>query len=66
MGWLPKTINTDGLDLTADQLQQLLSVDQEEMRHELDDAQSFLAQFGDRLPQAITSELEDTRKRLET
>jgi phosphoenolpyruvate carboxykinase (GTP) len=66
MGWLPKTINTEGLDLSTDQLQQLLSVDQEEMLHELDDAQSFLAQFGDRLPQAITSELEDTRNRLET
>jgi phosphoenolpyruvate carboxykinase (GTP) len=66
IGWLPKSLNTRGLDLSEDTVNQLLKVDPELLGAELDDAQIFLAQFGDRLPETITRELLNTRKRLET
>jgi len=66
IGWLPKTLNTEGLDLSEDEVNQLLHVDPAQLGVELDDAETFLQQFGDRLPETIIRELENTRKRLET
>jgi len=66
IGWLPKTVNRTGLDLTDSQMSQLLSVDHDAIARELDDAEAFLSQFGQRLPAAIAHELEATRSRLKT
>lgn len=66
IGWLPKSVNRQGLNLSDEQMNQLLSVDHEAIAHELDDAEAFLSKFGERLPAAITHELEATRNRLET
>lgn len=64
IGWLPKTVNRAGLDLTDQQMAQLLSVDHDALARELDDAEVFLSKFGERLPEGITAELEATRSRL--
>jgi phosphoenolpyruvate carboxykinase (GTP) len=64
IGWLPKSLNREGLDISDQQMNQLLSVDHDAIAHELDDAEAFLAQFGPRLPAALGLELEATRDRL--
>jgi phosphoenolpyruvate carboxykinase (GTP) len=64
LGWLPKSLNTEGLDLSEDALRSLLQVSPELISTDLDDAEEFLAQFGDRLPQEILHELHATRERL--
>ena len=64
IGLLPKSLNTEGLDLSEEALRSLLRVSPELVSADLDDAQEFLAQFGDRLPEEILGELRATRERL--
>ena len=64
IGWLPKSLNTDGLDLTDAAQESLFSVDPSLIRADLDDAEQFLQGFGDRLPERILRELRATRERL--
>jgi phosphoenolpyruvate carboxykinase (GTP) len=64
IGWLPKSLNTEGLELTEDALETLLSVDTTLIRADLDDAEEFLGRFKDRLPEQIVRELHATRERL--
>ena len=64
IGWLPKSLNTDGLDLTDAAQERLFSVDPSLIRADLDDAEQFLQGFGDRLPERILRELRATRERL--
>ncbi len=64
IGLLPKSLNTEGLELSEEALRSLLSVSPELVSADLDDAEEFLAQFGDRLPPEILSELHATRERL--
>lgn len=64
IGLLPKSLNTEGLELSEEALRSLLSVSPELVSADLDDAEEFLAQFGDRLPQEILGELHATRERL--
>lgn len=64
IGWLPKSLNTDGLELGDSELSTVLGVDSDLVAADLDDAEQFLASFGDRLPPEILRELEATRERL--
>ena len=64
IGWLPKSLNTDGLDLTDAAQERLFSVDPSLIRADLDDAEQFLQGFGERLPERILRELRATRERL--
>ncbi|MDA3002586.1 MAG: phosphoenolpyruvate carboxykinase (GTP) [Actinomycetota bacterium] len=64
IGLLPKSLNTEGLELSEEALRSLLSVSPELVSADLDDAEEFLAQFGDRLPEEILGELRATRERL--
>ncbi|MDA0289964.1 MAG: phosphoenolpyruvate carboxykinase (GTP) [Actinobacteria bacterium] len=64
IGLLPKSLNTQGLELSEEALRSLLSVSPELVSADLDDAEEFLAQFGDRLPEEILGELRATRERL--
>ena len=52
------------LDIAEEALEALLSVDRDLVRQDLEDAETFLAQFGDRLPARIGEELRATRERL--
>ena len=64
IGWLPKSLNTEGLELGESELATVLGVDSDLVAADLDEAEQFLASFGDRLPPEILRELEATRERL--
>ena len=64
IGTTPKSINSEGLELSSAELEQLTTVDHDLVSHDIEDAASFLEQFGDHLPAEILRELEGTRERL--
>jgi phosphoenolpyruvate carboxykinase (GTP) len=66
IGYLPApgTIDTEGLDIPEQDMIELLRVDRDEWRAELPSIDEYLAQFGDRLPPAISEQIEALRRRL--
>lgn len=66
IGFVPTkdALNTDGLDITGEQLDLLLTVDPEAVKAELPQVEAHLAQFGERLPAAITAQLDELKARL--
>lgn len=66
IGLVPKAedLNTDGLDLSAADLELLLSVDGDAVKAELPQIEAHLAQFGDRLPAAVTAQLDALKQKL--
>ena len=67
IGRLPKATELDvsGLNLTAEQLELLLSVDPEIWRQEAALIPPFYEKFGDRMPKALWEQYEALVKRLE-
>jgi len=61
----PGALDTDGLDLPAEDLQALLEVDPGEARTELASIREHLARFGDRLPDELRAQLEALDRRLD-
>jgi phosphoenolpyruvate carboxykinase (GTP) len=61
----PGDLDTQGLDLAPDALEELLSVDPELLRDQLPQVEEHLARFGNRLPDAIHAQLEALKSRLE-
>ncbi|MBQ2966616.1 MAG: phosphoenolpyruvate carboxykinase (GTP) [Clostridia bacterium] len=57
IGYLPTDIDTTDLDLDADVLKELLSVDKEVWMEDVKDQKEYFAQFGDRLPKEIADQL---------
>ncbi|MEH3052750.1 MAG: phosphoenolpyruvate carboxykinase (GTP) [Patulibacter minatonensis] len=57
-------LNLDGLDITDEQLDLLLTVDAEAVKAELPQVEAYLAQYGDRLPAEMTAQLEALKSRL--
>ena len=59
IGYLPyeKDINVDGLDISADTLSELLSVDTAVWKEEIGGIKEFYAKFGDKLPQELKDQL---------
>jgi phosphoenolpyruvate carboxykinase (GTP) len=64
IGYVPKPehLPIDGLD--KDAVAEALTVDLEEARAELDQTQTHLARFGDRLPEQIHTQFEALKERL--
>jgi phosphoenolpyruvate carboxykinase (GTP) len=60
----PGALNVDGLDVSAEDLELLTSVDDEAVKAELDQVREHLATFGDKLPAAITRQLDALEQRL--
>jgi phosphoenolpyruvate carboxykinase (GTP) len=60
----PSDIDTDGLDIDAGALEELLRVDADDLRAQLPQVKEHLARFGDQLPAPIRSQLEDLERRL--
>jgi phosphoenolpyruvate carboxykinase (GTP) len=60
----PGAIETDGLDVSAEQMAELLEVRAEEFAHELPSVREHYAQFGDRLPSELHGELDRLAQRL--
>ncbi|WP_377645426.1 phosphoenolpyruvate carboxykinase (GTP) [Oryzobacter terrae] len=61
----PESLDTDGLDLTPEQLEAALSVDLEEWRAELPLIEEWFAKIGDQLPTPLADELNTLRARLD-
>jgi phosphoenolpyruvate carboxykinase (GTP) len=59
-----ESLNTDGLDLDADDLRIALAVDHDEWRTELPGIEQWFAKIGDKLPTSMHDELEALRERL--
>jgi phosphoenolpyruvate carboxykinase (GTP) len=57
-------IDTDGLDITAEAMNELLSVDPALVRDQLPQVEAHLARFGDRLPDEIHAQFEALKQRL--
>jgi phosphoenolpyruvate carboxykinase (GTP) len=57
-------IETEGLDITDEQMHELLSVDSAEWREQLEGIEEHFAKFGDRLPQALRDQLAELEQRL--
>jgi phosphoenolpyruvate carboxykinase (GTP) len=61
----PADIDTSGLDISERAMQQLLTVDPDELRQQVNQIEAHLAQFGSRLPERIQGQLDALVKRLE-
>ena len=57
-------INTEGLDVAAGAMEELLSVDDDLVREELPAQHQHLARFGDRLPEELHDQLKQLEQRL--
>ena len=66
IGTLPAEgeIDTAGLDVSGERMQQLLSIDRAAWRGELRDQAGYLEEFGDRLPEAIWRQHRELERRL--
>ena len=60
----PEAIDTTGLDVTREQMEELLRVDVEGWRAEVPLIQEYYAKFGDRLPKALADQAETLGSRL--
>src|SRR5690606_8153783 len=57
-------LNLDGLDISAEALHELLTVDEDVVRAELPQVREHLAKFGDRLPAEVSKQFETLERRL--
>ena len=66
IGYLPAdgAIDIDGLEISEDNMRELLYVDREEWRAEVSPIAEFFAEFEDRLPPALTDQIEGLKRRL--
>ena len=66
IGYLPKpdAIDTGGLNLAPDAMQQLLTVDNEAWKREARSIRSYYQMFGTRLPQELSDQLDALQERL--
>ena len=60
----PESLDLTGLDLPAENLRELLEVDVPGWKTEIATVAESYAKFGDRLPTALTKQLEELRRRL--
>ena len=61
---MPDALDLSGLDLPADNVKALTSVDQDGWKREIDDVAANYEKFGSHLPAALKTQLEELRKRL--
>ena len=60
----PESLDTDGLDMTAEEIQQALDVSTEEWAAEIPQIQEWFDKFGDTLPATLLTELDGLKARL--
>ena len=60
----PGSLDTDGLDVTDEQLAAALRVDADEWRAEIPQIQEWFEKFGDDLPAVLWTELDGLKARL--
>jgi phosphoenolpyruvate carboxykinase (GTP) len=59
-----ESLNTEGLDISEDALERILAVDPDEWKAEIPDIREFFDGFGDRLPPALSAQLDALEARL--
>jgi phosphoenolpyruvate carboxykinase (GTP) len=66
IGYVPTidSLDTDGLDMTTEQIQAALNVSAEEWATEIPQIQEWFDKFGDTLPTTLLTELDDLKARL--
>lgn len=66
IGMMPKenALDVTGLDLPQEKMKKILTVDPHEYLQEVARCKEFYAQFGDKMPQALYSQLEGMQRRL--
>jgi phosphoenolpyruvate carboxykinase (GTP) len=66
IGLMPevKDLSLEGLDIDAAVMQELLKVDTDAYKATVENARTYLAQFGDRLPAKMTEQLDKLAARL--
>jgi phosphoenolpyruvate carboxykinase (GTP) len=66
IGWVPTTdaIDLDGIDVSKDDIEELLRVDDEDWRREVPLIRSHYEQFGDRLPAQLAAAVDRLEERL--
>ena len=66
LGLLPSIgdLNLEGLDISADALDEILTVDDDAVRRQLPQVEEHLAKFGDTLPDEISRQFEALKERL--
>ena len=57
-------LDVDGTGLTADELEKILAVNNQEWRQEIPLIEAHYESIGERLPQALADQLRDLEKRL--
>jgi phosphoenolpyruvate carboxykinase (GTP) len=57
-------LDTDGIDVSAEDMRELTTVDSDQLREELPQVSEHLAKFGDRLPSEIASQFEALKSKL--
>jgi phosphoenolpyruvate carboxykinase (GTP) len=60
----PEALNTDGLDIERDELEEILAVDTEQWKQEIPPIREFFDEFGDKLPAELTEQLDALEERL--
>jgi phosphoenolpyruvate carboxykinase (GTP) len=60
----PGALNLDGLDISEDDVAELLRVDTEALKSEVGQVEEYLAQYGDHLPAEISAQLEALKSKL--
>jgi phosphoenolpyruvate carboxykinase (GTP) len=60
----PEALDTEGLDMTAEQITEALKVDPEEWRAEIPQITEWFEKFGDSLPAVLWTELDGLKARL--
>jgi phosphoenolpyruvate carboxykinase (GTP) len=60
----PEDLELDGLDLDREDLEELLSVDEQGLKAELEQVSAFLDRFGERLPAEMRAQHEALQRRL--
>ncbi|MBN2473858.1 MAG: phosphoenolpyruvate carboxykinase (GTP) [Pirellulales bacterium] len=61
---LEADFDLSGLDLPPEDFAELMEVDNEAFRRDVEDAEAYLAKFGDRVPPQLTTQLEALKARL--
>ena len=61
----PEDIDLNGLDMTTEDVADLLTVDKELWKEDAENIEGFYAKFGDKLPKALADELATLKKNLE-
>ncbi|HEV3368945.1 MAG TPA: phosphoenolpyruvate carboxykinase domain-containing protein, partial [Acidimicrobiales bacterium] len=66
IGWIPTpdAIDVDGLDVSKEDMAELLRVDSDEWKAEVPSIREHFAKFGDRLPAALTKAVDELERRL--